>query len=54
MVGRVYGQEHSKNLKLAKEEAGEILDRVGLLERANVLAKDLRLMERKRLELAGL
>ena len=52
MVGRVYGQEHSKNLKLAREEAGEILDRVGLLEKANVLAKDLRLMERKRLELA--
>jgi len=52
MVGRVYGQEPSKSIKLAKEDAREILDRVGLLEKANVLAKDLRLMERKRLELA--
>ena len=52
MVGRVYGQEHSKSIKLAKVEAREILDRVGLLEKEDVLAKDLRLMERKRLELA--
>jgi branched-chain amino acid transport system ATP-binding protein len=52
MVGRVYGQEHSKSIKLAKVEAREILDRVGLLEKEEVLAKDLRLMERKRLELA--
>jgi branched-chain amino acid transport system ATP-binding protein len=52
MVGRVYGQEHSKSIKLAKVEAREILDRVGLLEKEDILAKDLRLMERKRLELA--
>jgi branched-chain amino acid transport system ATP-binding protein len=37
---------------VAGEEAKEILDRVGLLGKAGVLAKDLTLMERKRLELA--
>jgi branched-chain amino acid transport system ATP-binding protein len=52
MVGRVYGQEPSKSLKQAEQESREILDRVNLLDKAKVLAKDLRLMERKRLELA--
>jgi branched-chain amino acid transport system ATP-binding protein len=52
MVGRVYGQEPSKSMKLAEQESREILDQVGLLEKAGVMAKDLRLMERKRLELA--
>jgi branched-chain amino acid transport system ATP-binding protein len=52
MVGRVYGQEPARNLKVAAEESGEILDVVGLLGKAEVLAKDLTLMERKRLELA--
>jgi branched-chain amino acid transport system ATP-binding protein len=52
MVGKVYGQQPTQNLKVAENESREILERVGLLEKANVLAKDLRLMERKRLELA--
>lgn len=52
MVGRVYGQEPSKNLKDARKEAKEILEIVGLFEKAEVLAKDLTLMERKRVELA--
>jgi branched-chain amino acid transport system ATP-binding protein len=52
MVGRVYGREPTKGLKVAAEESKEILDRVGLLGKAGVLAKDLTLMERKRLELA--
>jgi branched-chain amino acid transport system ATP-binding protein len=52
MVGRVYGQEPCKCLKLADKESREILDRVNLLDKAEFLAKDLRLMERKRLELA--
>ena len=52
MVGRVYGQEPAKNLKEAAEEAKEILGIVGLLGKANVFAKDLTLMERKRMELA--
>jgi branched-chain amino acid transport system ATP-binding protein len=52
IVGRVYGQEPARNLKIAAEEAREILQRVGLLAKAEVLSKDLTLMERKRLELA--
>jgi len=52
MVGRVYGQEPARNLKVAAEESREILEVVGLSEKANVLAKDLTLMQRKRMELA--
>jgi branched-chain amino acid transport system ATP-binding protein len=52
MVGRIYGQAPAKSLKVAAEESEETLDRVGLLAKAKVLAKDLTLMERKRLELA--
>ena len=52
MVGRVYGQEPAKSLKVAAEESREILEWVSLLGKAEVLAKDLTLMERKRLELA--
>jgi len=52
MVGRVYGQEPVRNLKVAAEESKKILEVVGLLGKAEVLAKDLTLMERKRLELA--
>jgi branched-chain amino acid transport system ATP-binding protein len=52
MVGRVYGQESAKSLKVAAEESREILEQVSLLDKAEVLAKDLTLMERKRLELA--
>lgn len=52
MVGRVNGQEPAKNLKIAAEESREILEVVGLLDKANILAKDLTLMERKRMELA--
>ena len=52
MVGRVYGQEPAPSLKVAAREARESLERVGLLDKADVLAKDLTLMQRKRLELA--
>jgi len=52
MVGRVYGQEPAKNLKVAAEESKSLLEMVGLLRKAEILAKDLTLMERKRLELA--
>jgi branched-chain amino acid transport system ATP-binding protein len=52
MVGRVYGQEPVRNLKIAAEESREILEIVGLLEKEKILAKDLTLMERKRMELA--
>jgi branched-chain amino acid transport system ATP-binding protein len=52
MVGRIYGHEPVKNLKDATKESKEILERVGLLDKAEVRAKNLRLMERKRMELA--
>ena len=52
MVGRVYGQEPVKSLKVAAEESREILEWIGLLDKAEVMAKNLTLMERKRLELA--
>lgn len=52
MVGRAYGQEPARNLKMAAMESRELLERVGLLDKAEVLAKDLTLMQRKRLELA--
>src|SRR5512139_3676767 len=52
MVGRVFGQEPARNLKVAAEESREILEVVGLLDKAEILAKDLTLMERKRMELA--
>ena len=52
MVGRVYGQEPTMRLKPAAEDSMKLLALVGLSEKANVLVKDLTLMQRKRLELA--
>jgi len=52
LVGRVFGQEPAGNLKVAVEESREILEVVGLADKAEILAKDLTLMERKRMELA--
>lgn len=52
VVGRVFGQEPAKNINIAADESREILEKVGLLGKAEILAKDLTLMERKRMELA--
>jgi len=52
MVGRVYGQEPVRNLKIAADESREILEMVGLSDKAEILSKDLTLMQRKRVELA--
>jgi branched-chain amino acid transport system ATP-binding protein len=52
MVGRVYGKEPCENMKIAAQESEEILEKVGLLNKAKIMVKDLRVMERKRLELA--
>jgi len=51
-VGRVYGHAPASSLKAAARESREILEQVGLGDKAGVLAKDLSLMQRKRLELA--
>jgi branched-chain amino acid transport system ATP-binding protein len=39
-------------MKIARDESREILDKVGLLRKEEILVKDLTVMERKRLELA--
>lgn len=52
MAGRIYGQSPARNMKGAEDEAREMLDRIGLLHKADVLAHNLTLMELKRLELA--
>jgi branched-chain amino acid transport system ATP-binding protein len=52
VVGRIYGHAPTKSIRVAEEEAKEVLDRLGLLDKAKVLTKDLTLMERKRVELA--
>lgn len=52
MVGRVYGQQPCENLRIAEKESLEILDQVSLGGKAEILVKDLTVMERKRLELA--
>jgi branched-chain amino acid transport system ATP-binding protein len=52
VVGRLYGHQASRNMNVAKDESREILQKVGLLKKEDVLVKDLTVMERKRLELA--
>lgn len=52
VVGRMYGQAPCNNKNIAAAESREILDLVGLGKKAEVLVKDLTVMERKRLELA--
>ncbi len=50
LVAAVYGRRKSE--ADAAQACGEILDQVGLMRRANVLAGSLTLLERKRLEMA--
>ncbi len=52
MVGKVYGSAAAHSLKAAARDAQEFLARVGLADKAETLAGDLTLMQRKRLELA--
>lgn len=52
MVGRAFGHEPSENLRVAEKDSLEILEQVGLGKKAQILVKDLTVMQRKRLELA--
>ena len=52
MVGRAYGHAPAKSLEAAAEQSTEILQRLGLADKAKVVVKDLTVMQRKRLELA--
>lgn len=51
-MGRVYGRDSIRNRLRAESEALEILEKVGLAERASEKAHSLTLVHRKRLELA--
>jgi branched-chain amino acid transport system ATP-binding protein len=50
LVGAVYGRGETE--AAVAQSCGEILERLGLLKRANTLAGSLTLLERKRLEMA--
>ncbi len=52
MIGRAYGRQPAPSLRVAASDARAILERIGLLEKANVPVRDLSLMERKKVELA--
>jgi branched-chain amino acid transport system ATP-binding protein len=52
LVGRVYGKEPSISMKDAELESREILEKVGLINKSEIIVRDLTVMERKRLELA--
>lgn len=52
VVGRLYGCQRSASRRSAEAEAGELLAAVGLRGKARVPARQLTLVERKRLELA--
>ena len=52
MVGRTYGKDPANNIRRAKEEVAEILNYVGLGNKIEVIASQLTMAERKKLELA--
>jgi branched-chain amino acid transport system ATP-binding protein len=52
MAGRICGKKSATSLKRATKEADEILDFVRLIDRRDMLATDLNLPDRKRLEVA--
>lgn len=52
MVGRSFGRNATRSTTKALEESKEFLVKVGLSDKSEHLAKDLTLMQRKRLELA--
>jgi branched-chain amino acid transport system ATP-binding protein len=51
-IGRIYGRDWVKSRSRAEKESIEVLEIVGLAERAREKAKSLTLVDRKRLELA--
>jgi branched-chain amino acid transport system ATP-binding protein len=52
MVGRAYGKDPATHIRKAKEEVVEILNFVGLGNKIEILASQLTMAERKKLELA--
>lgn len=51
-IGRVYGHDSTRNRSRAESDALQVLEQVGLAERAADKAQNLTLVDRKRLELA--
>jgi branched-chain amino acid transport system ATP-binding protein len=52
MVGRAYGKDPANNIRRARDEVAEILNFVGLGNKIEVIASQLTMAERKKLELA--
>lgn len=52
MVGAIFGKDRNVTMEEAREEALQKLEFVGLISKRDVLAKNLTLAERKRLEIA--
>jgi len=51
-VGRIYGREPARSRRQADQEAMHLLEQVGLVDRHHLIAHNLTLVDRKRLELA--
>jgi len=51
-VGRIYGREPARSRRQADDEALQLLETVGLADRHKLIAHQLTLVDRKRLELA--
>ena len=52
MVGRAYGKDPANNIRRARDEVAEILNFVGLGNKIEIIASQLTMAERKKLELA--
>ena len=52
MAGRAYGRNPSRNVRTAKEEAMQILQQASLENKKDIVASQLSLLDRKRLEIA--
>jgi len=51
-VGSIYGRQPAKSRQAAEAAARDVLEMLGMVERARLLARSLTLVDRKRLELA--
>lgn len=52
MVGALFGKNEKKEINKAKEEAMEIIEFIGLSKKSDVIAKNLTIADRKKLEIA--
>jgi branched-chain amino acid transport system ATP-binding protein len=52
MIGRLYGSQPAQNMKRAKGDTEELLDFIGLGHKRDVIARNLTLADRRKLEIA--